>query len=66
MMERLSAIPDFRPLWRAARGGFHGGRASLGARAVWALSLPGKVAPVSAARAIRDTVYAILQEEEIL
>lgn len=38
----------------------------LGRRAVWALSLPGKVAPVSAARAIRDTVYAILQEEEIL
>lgn len=38
----------------------------LGRRAVWALSLPGKVAPVSAARAIRDTVYAILQEEELL
>ncbi|MGM9612720.1 MAG: hypothetical protein ACI3XZ_04380 [Butyricicoccus sp.] len=38
----------------------------LGRRAVWALSLPGKVAPISAARAIRDTVYAILQEEEIL
>lgn len=38
----------------------------LGRRAIWALSLPGKVAPVSAARAIRDTVYAILQEEGIL
>ena len=38
----------------------------LSRRAIWALSLPGKVAPVSAARAIRDTVYAILEEEEIL
>lgn len=38
----------------------------LGRRAVWALSLPGKVAPISAARAIRDTVYSILQEAEIL
>ncbi|MBS6546840.1 MAG: hypothetical protein KH319_05640 [Butyricicoccus pullicaecorum] len=38
----------------------------LGRHAVWALSLPGKVAPVSSARAIRDTIYTILQEENIL
>lgn len=38
----------------------------LGRRVIWALSLPGKVAPVSAARAIRDTVYTILQEEALL
>lgn len=38
----------------------------LGRHAVWALSLPGKVAPVSAAQAIRDTIYAILQEEALL
>lgn len=31
-----------------------------------ALSLPGKVAPLSAAMAIRDTAYNILQEEGIL
>ena len=40
--------------------------AALGRRAIWALSLPGKVAPISAARAIRDTIYTILQEEAIL
>lgn len=40
--------------------------AALGRRVIWALSLPGKVAPISAARAIRDTLYTILQEEAIL
>lgn len=34
----------------------------LGLKAIWALSLPGKVAPVSAARFIKDTVYNILEE----
>ena len=34
----------------------------LGVRAIWALSLPGKVAPVTAGLAIRDTVYNILRE----
>ena len=38
----------------------------IGRHAIWALSLPGKVAPVSAACAIRDTVYTILQEEGLL
>ncbi len=36
--------------------------AELGVRCVWALSLPGKVAPVSAGTAIRDTVYNMLRE----
>lgn len=36
--------------------------AALGVKAVWALSLPGKVAPVSSGRYIRDTVYNILRE----
>ena len=40
--------------------------AALGRRAIWALSLPGKVAPVSAAGALRESIYTILQEEEIL
>lgn len=35
---------------------------SLGYTAVWARSLPGKLAPVTAAAAIRDTVYHILEE----
>lgn len=39
------------------------GAAELGVRCVWALSLPGKVAPVSAGAAIRDTVYNMLREE---
>ncbi len=36
--------------------------AALGVKAIWALSLPGKVAPVSSGRYIRDTVYNILRE----
>jgi dipicolinate synthase subunit A len=36
--------------------------AELGVKAIWALSLPGKVAPVTAGQAIRDTIYNILQE----
>ena len=36
--------------------------ARLGRSVVWALSLPGKVAPVSAGAAVRDTVYHILHE----
>ena len=36
--------------------------AALGVKAIWALSLPGKVAPVTAGQAIRDTIYNILQE----
>ncbi|MEG2989378.1 MAG: dipicolinate synthase, partial [Oscillospiraceae bacterium] len=34
----------------------------LGVHVIWALSLPGKVAPVTAGAAIRDTVYHILEE----
>ncbi|MCI8623892.1 MAG: dipicolinate synthase subunit DpsA [Provencibacterium sp.] len=36
---------------------------ALGVRVIWALSLPGKVAPVTAAEIIRDTVYNILHEQ---
>ncbi len=36
--------------------------AALGVRCVWALSLPGKVAPVTAGRYIMDTVYHIMEE----
>ena len=34
----------------------------LGVSAIWALSLPGKVAPVTAGVIVRDTVYHILDE----
>ena len=34
----------------------------LGVRVIWALSLPGKVAPVTAGKIIRDTIYHILNE----
>lgn len=37
--------------------------AALGRKAIWALGLPGKVAPVSAAAIIRDTIYNILSEQ---
>jgi len=36
--------------------------ARLGVKAIWALSLPGKVAPVTSGKIIRDTIYHILQE----
>ncbi len=39
--------------------------AKLGVKAVWALSLPGEVAPVTSGAIIRDTVYNILHEKGI-
>lgn len=36
--------------------------AQLGVKAIWALSLPGKVAPVTAGRCIQTTIYNILRE----
>ena len=35
---------------------------ALGVRVIWALSIPGKVAPVTAGKIIRDTIYHILNE----
>ena len=35
----------------------------LGIRVIWALSLPGKVAPVTSAKTIMDTVFNILSEK---
>ena len=37
----------------------------LGVKVIWALSLPGKVAPATSGKIIRDTIYHILQELEI-
>jgi len=34
----------------------------IGLKAIWALSLPGKVAPVTAAEFIKDTTYNIIEE----
>lgn len=34
----------------------------MGLKAIWALSLPGKVAPITAAEFIKDTTYNILEE----
>ncbi len=39
--------------------------ASLGLKAIWALSLPGEVAPVTSGIIIRDTIYNILREREL-
>lgn len=38
------------------------GAAQLGVKVIWALSLPGKVAPVTSGKIIRDTIYHILGE----
>ncbi|MCL2562534.1 MAG: dipicolinate synthase subunit DpsA [Oscillospiraceae bacterium] len=40
--------------------------ASLGVKTIWALGLPGEVAPVSAGVMIRDTIYNILADESSL
>ena len=37
----------------------------LGVKAVWALGLPGEVAPVTSGAIIRDTIYNILREREV-
>lgn len=37
----------------------------LGVHAVWALSLPGEVAPETAGMCIKDTIYNILREKEV-
>ncbi len=36
--------------------------ARLGVKAIWALSLPGRVAPVTSGKIIRNTIYNILHE----
>lgn len=38
--------------------------AAQGVKVIWALSLPGKVAPVTSGKIIRDTIYHMLQELE--
>ena len=35
---------------------------SMGLKFIWALSLPGRIAPSSSAKFIKDTVYTILDE----
>ncbi|MGM9936476.1 MAG: dipicolinate synthase subunit DpsA, partial [Candidatus Ornithomonoglobus sp.] len=39
--------------------------AELGLRVIWALSLPGRVAPVTAGIIIKDTITNILSEMEV-
>ncbi len=39
--------------------------AQLGVKVIWALSLPGKTAPATSGKIIRDTIYHILQELEV-
>ena len=41
------------------------GAAQLGVKVIWALSLPGKVAPVTSGKIICDTIYHMLQEREL-
>lgn len=38
----------------------------LGVKVIWALSLPGEVAPDSSGAAIRDTIYHLLEEKEVI
>lgn len=38
--------------------------ARMGVKAIWALSLPGRVAPVTSGAVIRDTIYNIISELE--
>lgn len=38
---------------------------TMGLKVIWALSLPGKVAPITAARFIKDTIYNIVEESGV-
>jgi len=38
---------------------------ALGVRVIWALSLPGKVAPITSGRYIKDTIYHVIEELEM-
>jgi len=42
----------------------HAAAEALGLKCIWALGLPGKVAPLSAASILHDTIYNILSEQE--
>lgn len=65
----LKSMTD-RPLMidlASAPGGIDGGAAAArGIRVIWALSLPGKYAPVTAGNIIGDTVLELLREEGII
>jgi len=37
----------------------------FGIKTIWALSLPGKVAPISSAEYIKKTLFSILEEEGV-
>ena len=36
----------------------------MGKKVIWALSLPGKVAPITSAKALQNTIYHVLLEKE--
>ena len=66
-VEELAALKEGTPVIDLASlpGGVDDeSAAALGVRVVHALSLPGKTAPVTAARYLRDTVYHMLEGEE--
>ena len=47
----------------SAPGGIDGKAAvNMGLNFIWALALPGRIAPTSSAKFIKDTVYTILDE----
>lgn len=61
MQKALQLIDNIKP-----RGADFAAAHEIGVRINHALSLPGKVAPLSAARAIQITAYNILQEEGVI
>lgn len=66
-VEELAALKEGAPVIDLASlpGGVDDeSAAALGVRVVHALSLPGRAAPVTAARYLRDTVYHMLEEQE--
>lgn len=67
--ELLENVADGTPVIDLAThpGGVDASAAErLGKNVIWALGLPGKVAPVTAGRYIKKTVCAILKEEKII
>jgi len=54
--------PGFYVTFRTPAGVDLEGAAELGRTVIQALGLPGKVAPITAARAIKNTIYCMLRE----
>ena len=57
----IAPYPNYAPA-----GVDFGGAKKLGRNVIWALSLPGKTAPVTSGEIIKEAIMNILEETEVL